>query len=177
MAQAGSRGARARSERGAAALEFALVLPVVVMLVLGAVTGGLAYSKAIGVQNAVREGARFGATANNSATWAADVVSRVRATQFDDGTTTATSSTSVCVQLLTAPATVLRSQCSIGADGGPALAMPATTAYPAVPAGTAAGTCLVRVVAARDFEINLVVASFGSTLKRGAVAQYERTCT
>ena len=86
-----------RTERGAVAVEFALVLPVLVMLLLGITTSGISYSHAIGATNAVREGSRFGATADAGvpATWAGDVIKRVRGTQFDDPT----SETAVCVQL------------------------------------------------------------------------------
>lgn len=163
-------------ERGAIAVEFALILPLVAMLILGAVTGGLSYSQAIGVQNAVREGARFGATADAVSSWEGDVVSRVRTTQFDDGTTAASSGTSICVQLVKAPSTVVRSTCSIGGSNGPALSMPALADYPAMPTGVAAGTCVVRVYAARKFEISAVLASWQGSIERGASAQYERTC-
>lgn len=46
------------SERGAAAVEFALVLPILVMLVFGIVYFGLGYNAKLGVTAAVREGAR-----------------------------------------------------------------------------------------------------------------------
>lgn len=51
-----------RQERGAALVEFAIVLPLLVMLMLGIFTGGLAYNRKIGISNAVREGSRYGAT-------------------------------------------------------------------------------------------------------------------
>ena len=167
-----------RREDGAAAVEFAMVLPLLVIVVLGVVTGGMSYSNAIGVQNAVREGARFGATGDVSQpSWAGDVITRVRATQFDDGTTAADSSTSVCVQLFKAPNTVSAWECSIGQDDGPTLTAPATaTAAPSVPTGLAAGTCVVRVIAARKFEINGGLASWDGTIVRSSTALYERTC-
>lgn len=173
------RFAGRRGEDGAAAVEFALVLPILVIVVLGIVTGGLSYSNAIGVQNAVREGARFGATGDVSQlSWTSDVIARVRGTQFDDGTTAADSSTSVCVQLFKAPATVTKWECSIGQDGGPPLTPPASaTAEPAVPTNLTAGTCVVRVLAARRFEINGGLTSWDGTLVRGATAMYERTCS
>ena len=60
----GTRALGHADERGAVAVEFALVLPLLVMLLLGIATTGLSYTHAIGVTNAVREGARFGATAD-----------------------------------------------------------------------------------------------------------------
>ena len=89
--------------------------------------------------------------------WAADVITQVRATQFDDGTTAALSGTSVCVQLFKAPSTVSK-LCSIG--GTAARRSPcrrSLTVAPAVPASLATGACVVRVLAARKFTINGVV--------------------
>ena len=51
-----------RDEHGASLVEFALVLPVFMMLVLGMFTGGLAYNRKLAVTQASREAARFGAT-------------------------------------------------------------------------------------------------------------------
>jgi hypothetical protein len=53
---------RARRDEGAALVEFAIILPVLMALILGMITGGMALSKKINVTDAVREGARFGAT-------------------------------------------------------------------------------------------------------------------
>ncbi|HVM08422.1 MAG TPA: TadE family protein [Acidimicrobiales bacterium] len=66
MAGAGrARGrfaARGRGESGASLVEFALVLPVFFMVVLGLFTGGLAYTRRLAITDAVRESARYGAT-------------------------------------------------------------------------------------------------------------------
>lgn len=64
-------------------LELALVLPLLFSLVLGIFTGGQAYANKVGLVEAVREGARFGASlpmgtdANALATWQNRVRSRV----------------------------------------------------------------------------------------------------
>ena len=42
--------------------EFAIVLPLFLSLLFGVVTGGAAYSTRVGVVEAVREGARYGAS-------------------------------------------------------------------------------------------------------------------
>ena len=57
-----SRRHRFGSERGTVFLEFAIVLPLLMSLVLGIYTGGLAYTDKISLVEAVREGARYGAT-------------------------------------------------------------------------------------------------------------------
>jgi Flp pilus assembly protein TadG len=51
-----------RPERGAALVEFALVLPILMALALGVFTGGLAYSQQISLNGSAREASRFGAT-------------------------------------------------------------------------------------------------------------------
>lgn len=51
---------RAR-ERGASLVEFALILPVFVVLIFGMITGGIAVSQQNSVKNAAREATRFAA--------------------------------------------------------------------------------------------------------------------
>jgi Flp pilus assembly protein TadG len=52
---------RGRDERGAAVVEFALILPILVLFVFGVIEFGRAYSARIQLTAAVREGARAGA--------------------------------------------------------------------------------------------------------------------
>ncbi|MFD1214474.1 TadE/TadG family type IV pilus assembly protein [Arthrobacter sp. GCM10027362] len=56
---------KAESERGAVAVEFALILPILVALLLGIMEFGLAYNAQITVTGAAREGARAMAVENN----------------------------------------------------------------------------------------------------------------
>jgi Flp pilus assembly protein TadG len=156
---------------GAVAVEFALVLPILIAMLIGTVTGGLAYSQSIGLTNAVREGARFGATADiTSAGWATAVISRTRATQFDDGADAATSSTSVCVELR--GSTSIGPVCDPGTQGTPATAVFGGTA-PTPPAGE----CIVVVYAARYFEIITGLSSpLDGDIQKWSVARYEGPC-
>lgn len=57
------RGLRKRfkSEKGASSIEFALILPVLVMLMVGIFEFGMAYSNYIAITHAAREGARLAA--------------------------------------------------------------------------------------------------------------------
>ena len=50
-----------RSERGAAAVEFAIILPILVMFVFGIVQFSIAYNHQQGLHAAAREGARIAA--------------------------------------------------------------------------------------------------------------------
>ena len=52
---------RARDQRGAIAVEFALIVPILLMLVLGIIEFGFGYHAWDATQNAAREGARLGA--------------------------------------------------------------------------------------------------------------------
>ncbi len=56
-----SRNSSRRLQRGAAALEFAIVLPVLVLLLLGIIDFGIVMGAQTQVANAAREGARAGA--------------------------------------------------------------------------------------------------------------------
>lgn len=55
------------SERGAAAVEFALVLPVLVLLVMGLMEFSLVFNAQLSLSNAAREGARVMAISNDPA--------------------------------------------------------------------------------------------------------------
>jgi hypothetical protein len=171
--------------RGAVAIEFALILPLLVMLLFGVTTAGISLTHAIGLSNAVRESARFGATAHPGDanlpwgtaqwdTWANDVIARVRGTQFDDGTSASSSDTSICVDMykVGSGALVGSQHCSQGRAGSPTLD---SGSAPTVDSGNiTSGTCVVRVWAARKFEINLVVAPVNAgTITRTAVARFD----
>lgn len=106
-----SRAMRSRppgsAERGAALVEFALLLPVLVSLILGLTTSGIAYNRKISMTDAVREGSRFGATlaaspfaASDLSTWSTSVTQRVY--DLSGGELSASQGT-VCAQLVTAP--------------------------------------------------------------------------
>jgi Flp pilus assembly pilin Flp len=51
-----------RSDDGAAAVEFAILLPLFLVLVFGLITGGFAFERWINVTQAARESSRFAAT-------------------------------------------------------------------------------------------------------------------
>jgi Flp pilus assembly protein TadG len=161
------------SQRGAVAVEFGLVLPVLIVLLVGTVTAGLAYSRSIGLANAVREGARLGATSpiSSPGDWAKDVIARTRQTQFDDGADEGSSNTSVCVELR--GSTTIAPVCSTGALGSSA----APVIDPALNSDLWATGCVVVVYAARHFEIITgISAPLTGDITKQSVARYEGTC-
>lgn len=56
------RESRRGPEEGAAAVEFALLFPIFMILALGMINGGLAFSRQINVTQSAREASRYGAT-------------------------------------------------------------------------------------------------------------------
>jgi Flp pilus assembly pilin Flp len=52
---------RFKNENGASSIEFALILPILVMLMVGIFEFGMAYSNYIAITHAAREGARLAA--------------------------------------------------------------------------------------------------------------------
>jgi Flp pilus assembly protein TadG len=175
------RGASIRDRRhrrdgaGAVAVEFALVLPILAMLLFGIITAGLSYSHAIGLTNAVREGARFGASSDASPAmanqWADDVIRRVRQTQFDDPS----SESQVCVQLWKVGTGAIANTGKCSSIGGASyISLPTSaSADPAVPT-SATGTCVVRVLAARPFSIFVGVTGWDTVKVTGSIERYER---
>jgi Flp pilus assembly protein TadG len=176
---------RTALQRGAVAVEFAIIVPVLVMLLFGITTGGISLTHAIGLSNAVREGARFGATDHPSSAklpfstaqwneWGSDTIARVRGTQFDDATD-GTSTTAVCVDMYKVGTGTVSG--SAMCNQGQGLVQPALDASLAPAVNTsniASGTCVVRVWAARNFDVNLVVAPIqAGKIKRSSVARYE----
>jgi Flp pilus assembly protein TadG len=99
-ARAPMRARRGSGDRGAAVAEFALVLPVLVMLMLGIVSAGLLWNTKLQMAHAVREGARHGSTipvdqAFDSGTWASNVRTLIVNRSAGDLT-----SSDVCVALV-----------------------------------------------------------------------------
>jgi hypothetical protein len=77
---------RTRDETGASLVEFALVLPIFMLLLLGMFTGGLAYSRKTSVSQAAREGARYGATLPITSSLPVDAwLDKVAAITIDSG--------------------------------------------------------------------------------------------
>jgi Flp pilus assembly protein TadG len=153
-----------RSESGAVAVEFALIVPLLIALLLAIITGGVAFSRSVSLNDAVRAGARVGATKaiTVSDTWAADVQSATTAASAD-GLVAA----NVCVLLVKGPSSSLVRASSPSCTLAP---------VPATPTGLAATDCVVKVWGQRPVTFNALFVNSSVTLKRAAVLRYERTC-
>lgn len=172
---------RLRSQDGAVAVEFALILPVLVMLMFGVITAAMTFSDSLALKNAVREASRFGATTLDpdpavDADWAQAVVSRAQSVYFNSSRPLQTSQ--VCAALVKHSGAAspdgsdtlidFTSGCDPHATLGPG---------PDTPAGVLDGECVVKVWAMKPGEISLlVVGSYEIDLYSHAVSLYERAC-
>lgn len=57
-----------RRESGASAVEFGLIAPVLLLLVFGIMSFGILFAQTLALNNAARQGARFGAVGNRTCT-------------------------------------------------------------------------------------------------------------
>ena len=65
-----------KNESGASAVEFAIILPVLVMLVFGIVEFGVAYNNYLAITHAAREGARIAAVDLNNPSLESMIIER-----------------------------------------------------------------------------------------------------
>lgn len=61
-------GGGTRADRGAAAVEFALVLGLLVVILMGIAQFGITFSQWLAIEHAAREGARWGSLGNDAGT-------------------------------------------------------------------------------------------------------------
>ncbi len=153
---------RRRDSRGASAVEFALVAPLLIMLLFGIISTGFSFYETIAATDAVRAGSRFGATAEKGDAWAETVRTQTVAL----ASTPQFQSADVCVQLVdSADVPVLSSDCPIAAPP------------PAFTGTLQEGECVVKVWASVPFSIQaLPFFSNELDVTRSSVVRYEREC-
>jgi Flp pilus assembly protein TadG len=107
-----------QGDRGAVFVEFAVVLPILMMLLLGIITGGMAIHQNMQLSHAAREGARYGARVDPeqtfvSGTWASNVraiiVDRANGDLSGPGTEVCVSLVSGSAGSMTQPLTTIHS--------------------------------------------------------------------
>lgn len=153
---------RGHGERGTGLVELALILPLVMALLLGIFSGGSAYFRKISLVDAVRDGARYGASLKHDAAsggiaqWRQNVKNRV--VELSDGHLTVAD---VCAELVTP--TGSNTTCGIGDPTGSA--SDPTVLAPA---------SLVKVSVSKVTNMEFVFFTATPTLTAKAVARYER---
>lgn len=152
------------SERGAVLVEAAFITTLLIMLLLGTVTAGLAYGQSNALQTAAREGARFGATLPRGGSWLDSVIDVTKAAAVGDLDGTVPGQW-ICVALV---------------DGGSTESM--TEVAGARSTGTAecfadgrpADEMRVQVAVRREATINAAIFTTTVDLESESAARYER---
>jgi len=161
-------------ERGASLVEFALVLPILMMLLFGIVTGGLALNSKNSLNNAAREGARYGATLPVDPTMnafladVADVAIRSATSELDNGIPGRT----VCVAYVHPAGSLATDQtAALRIDAG---GVSAFSPNPCFADGRPNDERRVQVRVTRDVDFFALVISRTLTLDEQSVSRYER---
>jgi hypothetical protein len=157
-------------ESGASLVEFALVLPVFMLLLLGMLTGGLAYSRKLSVASAARESARYGATlpitgALPTDAWLAKVGALTIASS-DGELESDRPGRYVCIAHVTASGTARKWEAIGSASGVPSNGL-------CIADDGRTGETRVQVVAQRTSELEALVWSRNLALRAHAVARFE----
>lgn len=166
---------KTRSESGAALVEFALILPVFMILVLGAFSGANIYNQKMDLTHASREGARFGSVLSTTATLTGACAGAT--------STWATCVQGVAVERSAGDLTTGNTCVALMKDDGATVYSDSThtTSYFSTNSGSACpnytdsagrGTHVV-VTGQRNGKIEALVLSWNMTLKANASARYE----
>lgn len=171
-----------RGDEGANAVEFALVLPILVVLIFGAMYGGIALNHDLSLSTAAREGARYAATlegVNDAAAggtpvvaWYTSVLDRVTG-EAATSLSAAEPSSEICVAFIseTGNARVVRRTWATGAP---------------VDSAKTSGQCYsdgltnqarVQVTTQRRVNWNAVLVHFTPLIGSDATARYEKELT
>jgi hypothetical protein len=150
-------------------VEFALVLPVFMMVLLGMMTGGLAYSRKLSVSGAAREGARYGATLPITASLPTDAwltkVATVTVSSGEGELASDKPGQSVCIAYVPGAGSPRRRD-----QVGTAVSF---TDAPCIANDGRAGESRVQVVTKRSSKLEALVWSRDLSLSAQAVARFE----
>ena len=166
---------RTGGERGAALVEFALILPLFMTLFLGMFSGALAYSRDSSLTHATREAARYAVTlpkgtgVGAAGAWTTAVATRAEEAAAGDldAITTPQVGHYICVALVTAAGTVDGSYSYQSAN------VPAGTPSNCYSDGLTDTAGRVHVMVGRPGKIELLVLSFDIRLGGKATARFE----
>ncbi|MGI8793404.1 MAG: TadE/TadG family type IV pilus assembly protein [Acidimicrobiales bacterium] len=152
-------------------VEFALVLPVFLLMLLGMLTGGIAFDRKLNITAAARETARYGATLPLSAHGGAvdpwlDAVATIAIDSADGALDAGTSGRRVCVAYIGGGVSRVRDEvgASVTTSDGTCFAD-----------GRPAGEVRIQVVTERTSELEAMLWSRTLNLTADAVSRYEAT--
>jgi hypothetical protein len=155
-----------KADRGAAIIEMAIVFPLLIVLLVGTITAGMAYGRSNSVQNASREASRFAATLPGpiDTAWLQTVRDVARSAAIGDLAPTVPGQF-ICVAYVDGV-----SNTRLTDTGG----VEATANTPCFNDGRPANEARIQVVTSRLARIEAVFFGFDVTLRSEAAARYER---
>jgi hypothetical protein len=159
------------ADRGAAAVEFALLIPIFFALVFGMISAGIAFSRQINLSQAAREASRYGSTLSfrgaggDVDVWLTQVALAAR--QAGGDPTSALGGYDYTCVAYVEPGGLQRRQ--VGNAAGPGSPENGTC----LPADTALGPVYVQVVLQRATQFNAVLLGPTITLTGSSVAPFE----
>jgi Flp pilus assembly protein TadG len=168
---------RLHDNDGASAVEFGLVLPILVLLLFGAITFGVAFNSKMQLNHAAREASRFAATLPDNPDWYEQVVERIVGTAAGQANVT-NPTVRVCISVESG-GTVMRLEAAGNAshsdagdmvDGGTTFGPSSATAH-CENDGLSGNRVQVHV--SRDARLDAVFFRRIITLESRAVAYYE----
>ena len=165
---------RAHGDRGAALVEFALIFPIFMSLILGMVSAGLAYNRKLDMTHATREGARYGAALADDevftapATWATTIRDVVVARSAGD-----LKIDQICVALVSGTGVGTATTTDFVWKGSNSGAVVGSTAGRYNDGTTDASQHRVQVLSRRPDRIQALVVGWNVTLSTRATSQHE----
>lgn len=151
-------------------VEFAILLPIFMTLILGMFSGGLAYNRQMALRQATREGARYGATLSRGTafaageTWATTVRSVMK--ERSEGELT---DANICVALVSGSG----ASTAVVTNGALGASWYSTTGAPCYNDGGADGKRRVQVTATSSANIEALFFSRTLTLDAESTARHE----
>ena len=163
------------SDKGAALVEMALTITLLVMLLVGVVTSAIALGRDNSIQNAAREASRFAATLPEADANLDDIIGVARAAASGD-LDASVPNDQICAAFVPAdydPSDAMTTQPTrrIAIDG---VLGPVESDWCFDDGRTGNDEARVQVIAQRDSSINAIVFTTNVTLKAQAAARYER---
>jgi Flp pilus assembly protein TadG len=157
--------ARLRGAEGANAVEFAIVLPILIVLIFGILYGGIAYNRQLAMTQSAREGARFAATlplpTGTSApdgAWFAAVIERIEDSSTGE-LTAASPGRYVCIRFVD--------------DAGVAYTEEFGSGNCTVDSSNVDDRARVEVVVSRPATLDFIFYEFPVTLRGASIARFE----
>ena len=165
-------GDASRDDRGATAVEFALLFPLFLAICFGTISGGILFSDKLAITQGAREGARYGAThpftTGAESVFLEEVLKSARDAAYGQ---MGTGDVTYCASLRTS--TGFRYRTMVGSTAPMAMVTGAPCPGTNTVANPLPADAHVAVTASKPASLNLLLYTFSPGIESFAVARYE----